>query len=302
MKLELPKLQLPSRVATHPKPYAGLSTLQAISPIVTILLLTKLHHGEQQSRTHRAGAQKPLLHSNRRAWSRRQRRGMVREHHSQKLHTERTTTKLTSTSRVFLAESLRPRLQNVKWIFPHAPNIPITGNAGMRMPGWYDISDFAGLADRSEDEAGITRSQKVFHNLIAEEVKSGIPAERIVLGGFSQGGAMSLLAGLTCSSKLGGIFGLSCYLLLQNKLQEMIPGDKPNLKTPVFMGHGDADPLVRVEWGQRTAEKIREWGYEVDFKTYRGVPHSASPQEIDDLEKWLKERLPDVEGKAGGNA
>ena len=173
--------------------------------------------------------------------------------------------------------------------------IPITVNMGMRMPGWYDITDFGDLANRTEDEAGITRTQRVFHSLVADEIKNGIPTERIVLGGFSQGGAMSLFSGVTCPTKLGGIFGLSCYLLLQGKLKDMVPADAPNQKTPIFMGHGDADPLVKVQWGQSTAEKLRSWGYDVEFKTYRGLPHSAAPQEIDDLENWLKARIPDQE-------
>ena len=130
----------------------------------------------------------------------------------------------------------------------------------MKMPGWYDIADFGDLANRSEDEAGILRSQKVFHTLIEEEIKNGTPSERIVLGGFSQGGAMSLMAGITAPTKLGGIFGLSCYLLLQGKVRDLVPADSPNQKTPIFMGHGDADMVVRYPWGQATAEKLQEWG------------------------------------------
>ena len=133
----------------------------------------------------------------------------------------------------------------------------------------------------------------MFHSLIAEEIKNGIPSERIVLGGFSQGGAMSLLAGITNPTKLGGVFGLSCYLLLANKLKDMVPEDAPNQKTPIFMGHGEADPLVKVQWGKDTAAKLESWGYDVDFKTYKGLPHSAAPEEIDDLERWLKDRIPD---------
>lgn len=201
--------------------------------------------------------------------------------------------------RMFLAETWRnkSKFEETKFIFPNAPTIPITVNMGMRMPGWYDITDIDNLADRSEDEAGIVRTQKVFHNLIAEEIKAGIPTERIVLGGFSQGGAMSLLSGVTCQTRLGGIFGLSCYLLLKDKLQGMVPPENANLKTPIFMGHGDADPLVKYQWGQATAQKLKDWGYEVDFKTYKGYPHTAAPEEIDDLEKWLKGRIPDLGDK-----
>ena len=202
-----------------------------------------------------------------------------------------------------LAENWRRRnkFSETKFIFPNAPQIPITVNMNMRMPGWYDITSFDELASRSEDEPGILRSQKLFHALIAAEVSSGIPSDRIVLGGFSQGGAMSLLAGITAPTKLGGIFGLSCYLLLREKLQALVPEGSPNKDTPVFMGHGDADPTVKYEWGQLTARTLGEWGWKVDFRTYRGLPHSAAPEEIDDLEGFLNERIPKL-GEGGKGA
>ncbi|KAK3654702.1 hypothetical protein LTR56_003975 [Elasticomyces elasticus] len=205
--------------------------------------------------------------------------------------------------RMFLAEQWRSRnkFEETKFVFPNAPQIPITVNMGMRMPGWYDIADFGDLANRSEDEAGVLRSQKVFHTLIQDEIKAGIPTERIVLGGFSQGGAMSLMAGITNPTKLGGIFGLSCYLLLKDKVQSMVPSDSPNKATPIFMGHGDADQVVRYAWGKMTADTLKGWGWNVDFKTYRGLPHSAAPEEIDDLEKYLNQRIPPLGDKAGGS-
>ncbi len=103
---------------------------------------------------------------------------------------------------------------------------------------------------------------------MAAEIDSGIPSNRVVLGGFSQGGAISLLAGVTCPQKLGGIFGLSCYLLLQGRIREMVPAENPNKDTPIFMGHGDADPVVQYDWGVKTAEKLIDWDWKVDFKTY----------------------------------
>ena len=173
---------------------------------------------------------------------------------------------------VFLAESYRKlnKFEEVRFIFPNAPNIPITINSGMHMPGWYDITSFSSIGSRSEDETGILRSQKYFHDLISAEITKGIPSNRIVLGGFSQGGAMSLFGGLTCPQKLGGIFGLSSYLLLQDKIQANIAaaGDA-NKETQIFMGHGDRDEVVKYEFGKLTAEKIKELGYSVEFKTYR---------------------------------
>ncbi|SMR42011.1 unnamed protein product [Zymoseptoria tritici ST99CH_1A5] len=202
----------------------------------------------------------------------------------------------------FLAEEFRRKqlFPETKFIFPNAPQIPITVNGGMRMPGWYDITSFSDLASRTEDEAGILRSQKYFHQLIDEEIKSGIPSERIVLGGFSQGGALGLLAGVTAPQKLGGIFGLSCYLVLQSRLKELIPKDSPNAKTPIFMGHGTADPVVQYQWGKASSEALKEHGYEVDFRSYANLPHSAAPQELEDLAAWLKTRIPEVGDKKDG--
>ena len=111
---------------------------------------------------------------------------------------------------------------------------------------------------------------------------------------------MSLFSGVTCPTKLGGIFALSSYLLLQGKIRDLVPAESPNKDTPIFMGHGDVDPVVRYPWGQATAQQLREWGWEVDFKTYKGLPHSAAPQEITDLEKYLSARIPEKEPEEKG--
>lgn len=142
---------------------------------------------------------------------------------------------------------------------------------GMRMPGWYDIKSLNTLSGREEDETGILKSKDYFHSLIDEEIANGIPADRVVLGGFSQGGAMSLLSGVTYKSQLGGIFGLSCYLLLQGKIKELIPESSPNQNTPIFMGHGDADQVVAHKFGQMSADELTKHGYKVDFRTYKYV-------------------------------
>jgi predicted esterase len=178
---------------------------------------------------------------------------------------------------------------------------------GMRMPGWYDIKSLSTLDDREEDEAGIIKSRDYFHSLIDQEIEKGIPANRIVIGGFSQGGAMSLLSGVTYKNQLGGVFGLSCYLLLQKKIKDMIPTDNPNQNTPIFMGHGDADQVVAHKWGKKSADVLTEHGYKVDFRTYkyvipklthimtnalRGLVHSADDSEIDHLEAYLNQQIP----------
>jgi predicted esterase len=112
---------------------------------------------------------------------------------------------------------------------------------------------------------------------------------------------MSLYSGLTYGKKLGGIFGLSCYLLLQNSIKDKIAAaGGVNNGTPIFMGHGDADQVVQYQWGKKTAEKLQEWGHPVDFQTYKGLPHSADPKEIDDLENFLNKVVPPKEeAKAG---
>ncbi|KAF2829883.1 Phospholipase/carboxylesterase [Ophiobolus disseminans] len=194
----------------------------------------------------------------------------------------------------FLAENWRRRskFEEVKFIFPNAPNIPITVNMGMRMPGWYDIKSFSTLDSREEDEAGILKSRDYIHSLIDQEIEKGIPANRIAIGGFSQGGAISLLSGLTYKNQLGGIFGLSCYLLLQKKIKDMIPESSPNQQTPIFMGHGDADQVVAHKWGKFSADELTKHGYKVDFRTYKNLVHSADEEEIDHLESYLNQQLP----------
>jgi len=108
---------------------------------------------------------------------------------------------------------------------------------------------------------------------------------------------MSIFTGVTTPLKLGGVFGLSCYLVMGDKIKELAKeASEANKDTPFFMGHGDADELVKHSWGEQTAEVLRkELGHKVEFKTYRGLPHSAVPEEIDDLEKFINDCLPATE-------
>ncbi|KAM0326197.1 hypothetical protein ACHAQA_006794 [Verticillium albo-atrum] len=201
----------------------------------------------------------------------------------------------------------RQRLDGVKFILPNAPMIPITANGGMQMPGWFDLRDRANdrivksVLDGSieslranEDDSGVRVSTGYFHGLIQAEVDSGIPSERIVLGGFSQGGAMALFAGLTAPVKLGGIVGLSCWLLLSGKFGEEIKEETKalNKETKVWMGHGGSDPLVRPELGKLSAESLKNLGFDVTLKFYPGMAHSACLEELDEVEAFLSERLP----------
>lgn len=170
------------------------------------------------------------------------------------------------------------------------------------------------------DEEGILKSRDYFNTLIKEEIDKGIKPSRIVFGGFSQGGAMALVTGFASPVKLGGIFGLSCYLPLSpEQLKKHIPEGWPNQKTPLFMGHGDIDQVVKHQYGEKTASILKDMGVDVDFKTYQcvknifevahyvvsvlmfsfhsGLGHSGDPDEIQDLEKFLDRIIP-AEGTA----
>ncbi|KAL2142434.1 hypothetical protein VTI28DRAFT_1143 [Corynascus sepedonium] len=189
----------------------------------------------------------------------------------------------------------RQRLDEVKFILPHAPAIPITCNQGFEMTGWYDIHTIDGNAEslrRNEDEAGILLSQAYFHELIQKEIDAGIPADRIVLGGFSQGGAISIFAGLTSKVKLAGIVALSSYLLLSSKFLELVPKPEFNKETPIFMAHGDSDQVVNPELGKMSYELLKSMGYKATLKIYERMEHSACPEELDEVESFLRERLP----------
>ncbi|KAL2846213.1 acyl-protein thioesterase 1 [Aspergillus pseudodeflectus] len=201
---------------------------------------------------------------------------------------------------VSLAHNWRRRnmFDEVEFIFPNAPMIPITVNFGMSMPGWYDITKLGRDLDfqeavKNQDEAGILKSRDYFNTLIKEQVDKGIKPSRIVLGGFSQGGAMSLFSGITNPEKLGGVFGLSCYMLLSDRIKNYVPENWPNKKTPFFIAHGTEDDVVPHEFGKRSAELAKELGLEdVTFNSYPYLQHSADPLEIEDLEKFLNKTIP----------
>jgi len=163
----------------------------------------------------------------------------------------------------------------------------------MYMPGWYDIVDFRDLR-QAQDERGIFRSRDYLAGLVKDEVDAGVPASRIVLGGFSQGGSIAMLTGITSAQRLAGVFGLSCYLPLHTKLKDSAALSAVTKDVPMFMGHGEEDPLVKYEWGLMSANLMKEWGFRVEFHSYVGLEHSADPKEIDDLEQYIASRLPSL--------
>lgn len=170
----------------------------------------------------------------------------------------------------------------VRFVFPHAPVIPVTINNGYRMRAWYDILGMDLV--RREDEAGLRLSLGAVQELLAREKERGMPAGRIVLAGFSQGCAMALLAGLRHKERLAGIAGLSGYLpLAQSTAAER---SDANALTPIFMGHGQHDNVVDIERGKASRDALRALGYEVEWHEYP-MAHSVCMEEIADLNRWL---------------
>ena len=174
----------------------------------------------------------------------------------------------------------------VRFVFPHAPVIPVTINGGYSMRAWYDIFG-ADLVQR-EDEAGLRKSLSGVDALIEREKSRGVPAHRIVLAGFSQGCAMALLTGLRHRERLGGIVGLSGYLpLAASTGAERNPA---NAATPVFLAHGRVDPVVPIARAIASRDALKALGYQVEWHEYP-MAHSLCAQEIGDLNRWLLARL-----------
>ncbi len=180
-----------------------------------------------------------------------------------------------------LAEETKTR-----FVFPHAPVQPITLNGGFPMRAWYDIYELA-LGSR-EDEHGIAESASELEKLITRENSLGIPANRIVLAGFSQGGAMALYVGLNHNKKLAGILALSCYLPLADHLSEK--HNLVNQRIPILMAHGIHDPVVPIDWAHRSRDRLQALGYPVEWQEYP-IDHSVSPNEVVAIGKWLTKVL-----------
>lgn len=175
----------------------------------------------------------------------------------------------------------------LRFVFPHAPIRPVTLNAGYAMRAWYDI---AALDRRSaEDENGIRVSQAAIESLIRRENARGVAADRIVLAGFSQGGALALFTGTRYGEQLAGIIGLSCYQLLAERFDA--ERSAANQSTPIFLGHGMQDPVVLPVLGEEACRRLRAAGYTVDWHAY-SMPHSVCPQEVSDIAAWLRRVLP----------
>jgi len=176
--------------------------------------------------------------------------------------------------------------ERTRFIFPHAPMRPVTINGGFVMRAWYDVVD-VDIARRA-DAAGVHESEKILRGYIDAEVASGVPAERIIVAGFSQGGAIALHGCLRYPERLAGVLGISCYLPLRATIAE---GRAPaNATTPIFMAHGTEDPVIPIELGKQSCDYLKDLDYDIEWHTYP-IPHSVCLEEIEDIGRWLRRML-----------
>lgn len=183
-------------------------------------------------------------------------------------------------------ELVSPQWPAVRFVFPHAPLRPVTINGGMPMRAWYDLHGLDLLS--RQDEVGMRQSIDQVDALIAREGERGVAPEHIVLAGFSQGGAIALAGGLRHAQRLAGIVALSTYLPLHDSLAG--ERSKANQATPIFWGHGTADPVVALPRGVASRDLLQGLGYSVDWHTYP-MAHAVCADEIADLRHWLGQRL-----------
>ncbi|MDJ0863562.1 MAG: alpha/beta fold hydrolase [Gammaproteobacteria bacterium] len=185
-----------------------------------------------------------------------------------------------------VVHQLRLADAGIRVTLPHAPRRPVTINGGVMMRAWYDITDPD--LTKNPDAAGIRHSARLVDHLIEADVAAGVPEKRIVLAGFSQGGAVSLHCGLRRQHALAGILALSTYLPLADTLPH--EAQASNRGTPIFMGHGEIDPIVPLSQGHRSAELLKDMDYPVDFRSYP-MPHSVCLEELRDMGNWLSNVL-----------
>lgn len=175
---------------------------------------------------------------------------------------------------------------NVRYILPHAPEMPVTRNNGYIMPAWYDLYGLTG--NSQEDENGIRTTQQYINSLIENEINRGIASERIVIAGFSQGGAIALHTGLRYSKKLAGILALSTYLPLKTKLAT--EAHLVNAGIPIFMAHGIFDDIISLDMCKLSLNTLQNNHFSVDWHEYN-MAHSVCVEEINDIRAFLKQVL-----------
>ncbi len=168
----------------------------------------------------------------------------------------------------------------LRFVFPHAPVRPVTINGGMAMRAWYDIVSLD--AEGRADAAGVRESTALLEGLVAREIERGTDEDRIVIAGFSMGGAIAINTALTTKRKLAGLMALSTYLPIAAEADR----STSSRDLPVFMGHGTFDPMVLHAWGKATADKLREIGFTIEWHDYP-MAHAVCPEEIRDIREWL---------------
>ena len=175
-------------------------------------------------------------------------------------------------------------IPNTRFIFPHAPHQPITMNNGYEMRAWYDL--YGLTLQTKQDEAGMRAMQQEIELLIEAEQAQGIPADKIVLAGFSQGGAMAFFTGLRYPKKLAGILALSTYVSLKEKLAD--EAHQANKDTPIFMAHGSFDSIITLDTCLVSRRLLEDLDYRVEWHEYP-MPHSVCSEEIEDIARFLKQ-------------
>ena len=177
-----------------------------------------------------------------------------------------------------------PQELGVRFVFPHAPVRPVSINNGMRMRAWYDITPDM----RRQDDAGIRESERIATQFIEREIEGGIAADRIVLAGFSQGGAITLHTGLRYPKALAGLMALSTYVPLAEAFAKEARPERKD--TPILMCHGQHDGMLPLQLGAWSRDVLQESGFDVTWKEYP-MAHQVCPEEIDDIATFLRERL-----------
>ena len=177
-------------------------------------------------------------------------------------------------------------LDEVRYVFPHAPVRPVTINGGMTMRAWYDIA--GPELDRRADEEGVRASAGIARTLVEEQIDRGIAGERIVLAGFSQGGAIALYAGLRLPFRIAGVLALSTYLPAPGSLAT--EAHSANRNVPIFLAHGSQDPVIALAVSERSRAVVAGLGYVVEVHTYP-MPHSVCAEEVRDIANWLQRVL-----------
>lgn len=176
-----------------------------------------------------------------------------------------------------------PASLSIRFVFPHAPMRAVTINNGFVMRAWYDVLALD-IASRA-DEEGIRESQQYLEGLIEEQIDAGTDSRKIVLAGFSQGGAVVLQTGLRYSKPLAGLMALSTYLPLEQSLSAEKTGE--NAAVPIFLAHGDSDPVVAPELAYRSRSKLEQQGYAIEWREYAGLQHGVNMDELRDIRQWL---------------